>query len=55
MRGFIDAIFGSVVDVRFTPGSSPRLREALHVTDAAERALEVQSQVEPGLVRSIDL
>ncbi len=55
MRGHIDAIFGSVVDVRFAPGTSPRLREALHVTDANERALEVQSQVEPGLVRSLAL
>ncbi len=55
MRGVIEAIFGSVVDVRFAPGSSPRLREALHVPDAADCALEVQSQIEPGLVRGLAL
>lgn len=55
MRGLIDAIFGSVVDVRFAPGASPRLREALHVGDAGGRALEVQSLLEPGLVRSLAL
>jgi F-type H+-transporting ATPase subunit beta len=55
MRGVIEAIFGSVVDVRFPAGASPRLREALHVEDAGDRALEVQSQIEPGLVRGLAL
>ncbi|WP_428265068.1 F0F1 ATP synthase subunit beta [Haliangium sp.] len=69
MHGSIEAIYGSVVDVRFAATATPAVREALMVAvepapaSAApdrlatagerERTLEVQAQLGPGLVRAM--
>ena len=55
LEGWIEAVQGSVVDVRFGSGQAPALREALRVCLPRERLLEVQAQREPGLVRALVL
>ena len=55
MQGHIHAVHGSVVDVRFPGGETPRVREALEVQEQPPRMLEVQAQLGPGLVRALCL
>lgn len=55
MFGVIEAISGSVVDVRFLDGRTPLAREACAIDEPARRLLEVQAQVAPGLVRALAL
>jgi F-type H+-transporting ATPase subunit beta len=53
MRGSIEAVFGSVVDVQFPHDSTPDVREALHVAAPHGGTLEVLGQRGEGLVRSL--
>lgn len=55
MRGFIVAIHGSVVDVRFEQGYVPAIREALHVEAQPQKLFEVQAYLEAGVVRTLAL
>lgn len=55
MQGVIEAIHGSVADVRFDSAFSPAIREALRVVESRGRMMEVQAQIEPGLVRALAL
>lgn len=55
MQGIIEGVYGGVVDVRFPSGSTPALREALRVVEPHARYLEVQAQLEAGLVRTLVL
>jgi F-type H+-transporting ATPase subunit beta len=55
MVGRIEAVRGSVVDVRFASSATPGVREALRVRGAGRRLLEVQSRMAPGLVRALAL
>ena len=59
MHGVVEAVYGSVVDLRFPLGSVPGLREALRIgatgPGAASELIEVQSELEPGLVRGLAL
>lgn len=55
MHGTIEAIQGGVVDVRFPADATPALREALIAEEPRRRTLEVQAQLEPGLVRCLAL
>jgi len=54
VHGEIESIYEGVVDARFAADATPMHREALHVPDA-DLMLEVQSVIEPGLVRSLVL
>lgn len=54
MRGEIQSVFGSVVDVRFDGGALPAVRDALAV-DSDGRLLEVQSQLDHHRVRTLSL
>jgi F-type H+-transporting ATPase subunit beta len=51
----VEAIEGGVVDVRFHGMATPAVREALIVDADPPRTLEVQGQLEPGLVRTLAL
>ncbi|MEZ4233813.1 MAG: F0F1 ATP synthase subunit beta [Polyangiaceae bacterium] len=51
----IDAVHGSVVDVRFESASVPRVRDALVVDEPRSRTLEVQAQLGQFRVRSLSL
>lgn len=55
MHGVIDAVHGSVVDVRFDGSSVPRVRDALTVEEPRSRTLEVQAQLGQFRVRSLAL
>jgi len=55
MYGVIEDVHGSVADVRFPASATPRVRDALRVVEPAGRVLEVQAQIEPGLVRTLAL
>ncbi len=55
MLGIVEAIQGGVVDVRFAEHATPAVREALRVVEPEPRTLEVQGQLEPGLVRCLAL
>ena len=55
MRGSIEAIHGSVADVRFEPAFTPGVRDALLVVEPQSRVLEVQAHLAPGLVRTLAL
>jgi F-type H+-transporting ATPase subunit beta len=54
MQGTICAVHGSVVDVRFE-APLPVVREALQVDEVSARKLEVHSQLEGGVVRTLAL
>ncbi len=53
--GTIEAIEGAVVEVRFSSGRTPAVREALTVEVDPPRTLEVCGQIGPGLVRALAL
>ncbi len=57
MLGSVEAIQGSVVDVRFAVGEEPMLREVLHVLrdNGAPLVMEVHAHPEPGLARALAL
>jgi F-type H+-transporting ATPase subunit beta len=57
MQGAVEAIQGSVVDVRFAVGEEPMLREVLHVLrdEGAPLVMEVHAHPEPGLARALAL
>ncbi len=57
MLGRIEAIEGSVVDVRFPVGDEPRVREALHVLREGHDpvVLEVHGHPEEGVARAVAL
>jgi F-type H+-transporting ATPase subunit beta len=55
MAGAIEAVFGSMVDVRFSPDQVPRIREALRALDGSERMLEVRGHLGGGHVRALCL
>lgn len=55
MRGSIDAVFGSVVDVRFPTGAVPAARDALRVEAPHGGTLEVFAQRGDRVVRSLAL
>lgn len=55
MHGVIEGVYGGVVDVRFPVNATPALREALRVAEPQGRYLEVQAQLEAGLVRTLVL
>ncbi len=55
MRGAIEAVQGSVVDLRFPSGQEPALREAVRCDLHPTIVLEVQSHVGPGLARALSL
>lgn len=42
----VEAVYGSIVDVRFAGESLPRIRDALRVDDGSDRTLEVLSHLE---------
>jgi F-type H+-transporting ATPase subunit beta len=52
--GHIEAVAGSVVDVRFATSETPAVLDALEVVKSGT-VLEVQGQREPGVVRAIAL
>ncbi len=54
MRGKIESVRESVVDVRFVEGASPAIREALEVPEL-DATLEVQAQLAEGVVRCLVL
>ena len=55
MSGTIEAVIGSMVDIRFSSDKVPRIREALRVLDGSGRMLEVQGHLGHGRVRALSL
>lgn len=55
MLGSVEAVFGSIVDVRFDGGRTPKVREAMETVELPPRLFEVQAQLETGLVRGLAL
>lgn len=53
MQGSIERVHGGIIDVRFSNGDTPLVREALAVNDEPPRMLEVQAQLGPGRVRAL--
>ncbi|HEX9621643.1 MAG TPA: F0F1 ATP synthase subunit beta [Polyangiaceae bacterium] len=55
MLGCVEAVFGSIVDVRFDGGRTPAIREAMQTFEAPTRVFEVQAQLGSGRVRGLAL